>query len=148
MTKEMHSVFRVLCDEFEMVKCELCGPFVYLVVDPYLGNNSILIWHHISRILSHGIHIEHIVHGNQRKWRRKEQNVFAFANCKPIKDLKLLLQNEIHSPGVYLTPFSIAYCIWYMIYHHFEKPQPSSTDSMMLRLKMPQTFHYYGPFVF
>lgn len=38
---------------------------------------------------------------------------FVFANCEPIQDLKLLLQNEIHSPGVYLTHFPL-----HMIYHH------------------------------
>lgn len=44
-----------------------------------------------------------------------EMFFFVFANCKTIQDLKLLLQNEIQSPGVYLTPFAIAYCIWFII---------------------------------
>lgn len=151
IAKEMHFVIRVLCAEFEMTKCESCGTFVHLDVDLYLDINSILIWHHRHHIET--LEIEHIAHGNQRKWKRViiikcwEMFCFRFCFCPCKKGFKLPLQNEIHSSGVYLTSFPIAHCVWY-IYYHFKGHCGSVTNSMMMRLKMPQPFHYYGPFVF
>lgn len=132
----------ISCVEFES-KCELCGTFVHLVVDPYLGINPIWIWHHIETE-------PHSIHVALCRLRKSEKVKRVIIKCWEMF-INAITEWDSFARRLF-NP--ISHCSLHMICHHLKSRNPrvpicgSVADLMMMRLKKPQTFHYYGPFVF